>query len=286
MPEMDAAADEELRELRARAYGPHADIATDPAAVRRLQELESSRSTASGRRRPGDHAAIADSAAGGEAAELRIVHPSADASSASGDLLDRLGDESTWEETVAPDAPSDEPERPGRLTRWCAPLWVASVVVAAALAAVITYAFASIPSVSSTAGAPQVATLELTRAGVIPPGWFGADNETASAEFAGMTVFTNPGWYSDSGQRSSESRCLNVVRSDQVPETADFTETSWSFEGQMYSACGVGEFPASVALPFDAGISDELAERYPEGAALQFVLDGDRVAVFLDSGSD
>src|SRR3954451_4697205 len=38
--EMDAVERDELRALRARAYGPAADIHDDPAALRRLQELE------------------------------------------------------------------------------------------------------------------------------------------------------------------------------------------------------------------------------------------------------
>ena len=37
---MDTAALEELRALRARAYGPYADIELDPRAVQRLRELE------------------------------------------------------------------------------------------------------------------------------------------------------------------------------------------------------------------------------------------------------
>lgn len=282
---MDAAADRELRELRARAYGPHADIETDPAAVRRLQELESSRSAASGPSRPGDHAAIADSAAGGEAAELRVVHPSADASRAGGDPLDRLGDDSTGEETAAPDAPSGEPERPGRLTRWRVPLWGASVVVAAALAAVITYAFASIPPVSSTAGAPQIATLELTRTGAVPPGWFGAEEDVAAVEFSGLTIFATAGWVSESGDRSSEDRCLSGVPTEDVPPEADPDGSSY-VSGRIWGACSVGSFPAAFAMPIDGDAPDELAERYPTGAAVQFILDGDRVAVFLDSNSE
>lgn len=268
---MDATADDELRELRARAYGPHADIASDPAAMRRLQELESSRVTAPVRRE-----------------RARAVPEPSPASSASGDVArsdggERGNEDSLWEED---DAPPEAAGRSAWTARRQALLWAASVVVTAAVAAAITYTLVSIPTISASADASQIATLELTRTGVIPPGWFGAEKETAAAEFAGMTVFTTPGWYSDSGQRSSEDRCLNVVRSDQVPAAADFTETSWSFDGQMYSACGVGAFRASVALPFDGGISDELAERYPAGAALQFILDGDLVAVVLDNSSD
>lgn len=257
MPGMDAAADDELRELRARAYGPRADIASDPSAVRRLEELESSRSAASTGGEAGSRAAgaasVAASAADSERAELRVVHPSADASRESGDLLDRLDDESTWDEPVAPAASHEVTGWPGRLARWRAPLWVASVAASAALAASIAYAFAVVPPVSSSAGAPQIET---------------------------------PGWYADSGERSSENVCLNVVRNDQLPDVRDFTETSWSFEGQRYAACGVGAFPPTVAVPFDSETPDELAERFPSGVALQFVLDGGRVGVFLDSGEE
>lgn len=283
---MDATADDELRELRARAYGPRADIASDPAAMRRLQELESARSAASSRRRPGDHAATADSGAGGDTAELRVVHPSADASRESGDMLDRLGDESTWEETASPDAPSEAPERPGRLARWRVPLWVASVVLTAALAAAITYAFASIPPVSSSAGAPQIDTLRLSSARAVPPGWFGAEGDAVSAEFYGLTVFATPTWSSESGDRSSDDRCINVVPSDQLPEWRDYTETAWSFGGQMYSGCGMGVFPATAQVPLGEDAPDELLERYPTGTTLQFVLNGDSVGVFLDSSEE
>lgn len=287
---MDAAADDELRELWARAYGPRADIAGDPSAVRRLEELESSRSAASTGGAAGSQAAgaasVVASVADSERAELRVVHPSADASRESGDLLDRLHDESTWDESVAPAASHEVTGWPGHLARWRAPLWVASVAASAALAASIAYAFAVVPPVSSSAGAPQIETLELTRSGMIAPGWFGAEKDAASAEFSGLTVFLTPGWYADSGERSSENVCLNVVRNDQLPDVRDFTETSWSFEGQRYAACGVGAFPPTVAVPFDSETPDELAERFPSGVALQFVLDGGRVGVFLDSGEE
>lgn len=268
---MDATADDELRELRARAYGPHADIASDPAAMRRLRELESSHVTAPVRR--------------------ERAHPAPEpspASSADGDAARSDRGEGRDEDSLSDDedVPPPAPGWSAWAARRQALLWAASVVVTAAVAAVITYTLVSIPTFPASADASQIATLELTSTAAIPSGWFGAEKDTAAAEFAGMTVFTTAGWYSDSGQRSSEDRCLNVVRSDQVPADADFTETSWSFDGQMYSACGVGAFRASVALPFDGGISDELAERYPDGAALQFILDGDLVAVVLDNGSD
>ena len=211
--------------------------------------------------------------------------PSGDAGRESSDLLDRLGDEATWEEPIARDAPTDAPRQAGRLTRWRTPLWAASVVMAAALAAMITYAFASIPPVSSAAGAPQIATLELTRTGAVPPGWFGAEEDVAAVEFYGLTIFATPGWVSESGDRSSEDRCLNGVPTEDVPPEADPDGSSF-VSGRIWGACSVGSFPATFAMPIDGDAPDELIDRYPEGSALQFVLDGDRVAVFLDSGSD
>jgi hypothetical protein len=54
----------------------------------------------------------------------------------------------------------------------------------------------------------------------------------------------------------------------------------------MYGACSIGAFPATAEIPIDGDTPDALIERYPAGTALQFVLDGDRVGVFLDSASD
>ncbi|MGJ0389815.1 hypothetical protein [Microbacterium sp. CGR1] len=278
----DAAAEKELRELRARAYGPHADIATDPAALRRLQELESSRAAASARLRGRGSTAIDDSAA---AAELHLVIPAVDDSRASDDLIDRLGDDSLWDDRTATEDTLPPTGWPASLARWRMPLWVASVVAAAAVAATVTFALTSMPSVSSSAGAPQVETLELTRTGAVPPGWFGAETDVAAAEFFGLTVFESPGWVSESGDRSSENRCISVVRTVDVPdEGAD--DGSSSISGPMYAACSIGAFPAEVVVPIDEEMPDQLIERYPSAVAFQFVLDGDRVGVFLDTGEE
>ncbi|WP_120494508.1 hypothetical protein [Microbacterium phyllosphaerae] len=279
---MDAAAEEELRELRARAYGPHADIETDPAALRRLQELESSRAASSARLRAGGVTALDAPAA---ATELRLVIPAADESRASDELLDRLGDDSLWDDPVAHDQPTEDAGWRSRLARWRMPLWVASVVAAAAVAAAVTFALTSMPSISSSAGAPQIETLELARTGAVPPGWFGAETDVAAAEFFGLTVFESPGWVSESGDRSSENRCISVVRTVDVPdEGAD--DGSSSISGPMYAACSIGAFPAEVVVPIDGEMPEQLIERYPSGVALQFVLDGDRVGVFLDSSKE
>ncbi|WP_341955745.1 hypothetical protein [Microbacterium sp. LWH13-1.2] len=279
---MDAGAEKELRELRARAYGPHADIATDPAALRRLQELESSRAAVSARLRAGGATALDAPAT---ATELQVVIPAVDDSRASDDLIDRLGDDSLWDDPAASEEAPSPTDWRSRLARWRMPLWVASVVAAAAVAATVTFALTSLPSVSSSAGAPQIETLELSRTGAVPPGWFGAETDVAAAEFFGLTVFESPGWVSESGDRSSENRCISVVRTVDVPdEGAD--DGSSSISGPMYAACSIGAFPAEVVVPIDEEMPEQLHERYPAAVALQFVLDGNRVGVFLDSGEE
>lgn len=107
----------------------------------------------------------------------------------------------------------------------------------------------------------------------------------AAADFYGLTIFESPGWVSESGDRESENRCLTVVRTQDVPEDGEFSGTSWNVEGPMCGACSIGAFPAAVEVPIDGESPDALIERHPSGTALQFVLDGDRVGVFLDRGS-
>lgn len=271
---MDAAADEELRELRARAYGPHADIAADPAAVRRLQELESARTPVAtvvrARPTPEPSPQAPDSGAAGRSDD--------------GEKGDEDGDEdSLWgDEDAAPEASGWSVSTARRR----ALLWAASIVVTAAIAATITYTLVSIPMISASAQAPQVDTLSMTRTGAVPDGWAGAEPDTAAADFYGLTIFESARWVSESGDRESENRCLTVVRTQDVPEEGEFNGTSWSVDGPMYGACSIGVFPATVEVPIDGDTPDELIERYPAGTALQFVLDGDRVGVFLDSSSD
>lgn len=268
---MDATFDDELRELRARAYGPRADIASDPAAMHRLQELESARTAAPIRRE-----------------RVRPATEPMPASPAEGDV-DRSDRGEGWDEDSLWDDEDATPETSGP-SGWSARrqalLWAASVVVTAVIAAAITYTLVSIPLVSASAQAPQIATVELTRTGAIPDGWAGAEQDAASADFFGLTIFESPGWVSESGDRESENRCLTVVRTQDVPDEGDFSGTSWSIEGPMYGACSIGAFPATAEIPIDGDTPDALIERYPAGTALQFVLDGDRVGVFLDSASD
>jgi hypothetical protein len=273
---MDAAAERELRELRARAYGRDADIAMDAAAVRRLNELESGRSAPAP---PAPSAAPAASHAPALAASAEHAPDDSDGllaieRSANGDA-------------ASPDAETESAHRDERRIRRRATWWAASVVASAALAAVVTFTLTSTLPVSASSGAPQVENLRLEPASDrIPEEWFGVQDDTIGADFLGFTVFTIPGWSVEDDSGSTGPNCIAVVKTAQIPPVDDFDQYDWTYGGDFYSGCGIGAFPATVEVPIRGGAPDELLARYPAAEALQFVLDGDRVGVFLDEGSD
>nr|WP_201470715.1 hypothetical protein [Microbacterium hydrocarbonoxydans] len=290
---MDAAAERELRELRARAYGRDADIAMDAAAVRRLHELESARSdsvTAERRTRtPNPRARTRAEARAATAPESPPTASRPDRSPVTEHDADGLGaiERSVDDDSAADEAETDDAGRDDRRTRRRATWWAASVVGSAALAAVVTFTLTSTPAVSASSGAPQIETLRLTAASDrIPVGWFGAEDDTIAADYLGFTVFTIPGWYEVRDEGDDASNCIAVVKTSQIPPVDRFDQNDWSYGGDVYSGCGIGVFPATVEIPIRGGAPEEFLAGHPEADALQLVLDGDRVGVFLDSGSD
>jgi hypothetical protein len=293
MPEMSTAADEELRALRARAYGPTADIENDPAALRRLQQLEAMRQP---------RVAVDDAVVPAPEAEtVRHVEPIRPAEPVRGETGSGRRAQDSVEDALdvfagAPAEPSEPVsarERSAeRLSAWFSArtsriVWLAAIVAAAALSAAavsaaVTFALVKISPVSSTStGAPQIATLEATSVLEIPAGWMGAGPSSAVFDFYGLALIESTGGYFNG---SVGADCLTVARADQVPEKDDFdVSEGWSYDGPTYTGCAVGTFPATVEVPFDSNIPKELSERFPSGTALQFVYDGERIGVFLDS---
>lgn len=284
---MDNAALEELRALRARAYGPHADIDQDPAAVRRLRELEA-QSNGSTTRSSVD--------AVGPATTTLLPQPASAAQPELETAPESAPDPAPEPEPEAPvsaavppegDRAHDEPavldSTPGRagstrrISRPIGLLWGLSVIAAAALAASITLAATSMAPVSVSSGAPQIATLEPAPLVEIPTGWFGAGPSSLVFEFYGLTLFETSQGYIAPG-----TDCFMIVPTEQLP-AEDADPNNWSMSGNMYSGCRVGDFPATVAVPVDSGMPEAIRNRFPPDSALQFVLDGDRVGVFLDS---
>ena len=283
MQVMDTATLDELRALRARAYGPSADIHQDPAAVRRLHELEAGRKPL-GSPHAQPRAAGADPAA--DAADRPQPAPPASPSRA-----ERAREPGTQDDAVLTSTPTDifgapesavvgrrREERAAGLSPMMRLTWAVSVVAAAALAASATYALTWVAPVSVSSGAEQIATLEPVPMVDRPPGWFGAGPSSLAFEFYGMTLFETANGFTGTGG----TECFVIVPTEELP-AADADTTNWSMSGAVHTGCGVGDFPATVQFPVDSNTPEQLRSRFPDGSALQFVRDGDRIGVFLDT---
>lgn len=241
----------ELRMLRGRAYGPAADIASDPVALARLEELE---------------AAARDSPAGtGAPAAPRAAPPSAAAA------RERAPEPQNVPGAANGAVPAPEPEvRPqaGRARRWVAALWPVSVVAAIVVGAV-SYA-AAVPLVSRDTEAAQVATLQPDPAFAWPE-ILGPRQEgvVAFREFYGLTAV-----YTEQDFWGNGEGCMIVLVTERIHTD------STSYDGPILYGCAAGSFPATVQLAVRDGLPPELRERFPVGTGLRFVFAGDRVGVF------
>lgn len=235
----DSRADE-LRSLRARAYGPGADIFDDPAAVRRLAELESITRTPIREPVP---------------APEPIPEPPAEPS----------------EEVDRP--PAGPPEPPGatdaaappasaRRAWWRRPvvLWAASIVVAVVATALVTH-------LALSQGPRQVAVLAPSSV-EWPQEYFGEQPEGGQVfdDFYGVTVIALPQQFSE----DLAAPCLYVLRTGEMSN------------GMLGGGCGAGAFTATAAVAVTESMPEALRDRFPDGGAVQFVLDGDRVLVYAD----
>ncbi|WP_337001978.1 hypothetical protein [Microbacterium sp. LB12] len=281
MPKMDTATDQELRALRARAYGPMADIEKDPAALRRLQQLEAMQhAAASGGGSTASPAVV-------EPEEVRDPEPATAGWDRAFEVFDPAPSAPSDGDSSVPEATSDEPAP--RRPLWPASfgsrvVWAAAIAASAAIASAITYGLVSVTPVAASAGAPQIATLEPLPGAAIPPGWMGAGPSSAVFEFYGLTLVETSSGYSYGF--GGGTNCFLVIATSAVPDRDDYDSSSgWSIEGPVYSGCAVGVFPSTVEMPIDSNAPKELTTRFPSGGALQFVFDGDSVGVFLDGES-
>ncbi len=282
---MDTVSRDELQELRARAYGPGADIDQDAAALRRLHELESLNRD------------WADAEAGAPAAQpppnapivVRVPAPADEPIPMPSDPTAAAAFPGESEPAVTTAAPASESEtkieagsegpQKRRLSRGVKILWALSVAASAAAAAAITFGLTYIAPVNVSSGAEQIATLEPAATIELPAGWMGAGPSSRVYEFYGLTLFeTTGGFYGPMG-----TDCFAAVVTESIPE-ADSSRDNWSYDGMMYSDCRMGDFPATVEVPVGSGTPEDIRSQFPENSVLQFVMDGDRIGVFLDSG--
>ncbi len=260
---MDDQTDAELRTLRARAYGPEADIDGDAAARERLRVLEE-------RLRRTDTTSV-------ETEDAPSIPP------ASPSALDELfadGNEDA-EDAESPRAAPDMPDAHGgflervRSTRPSVAVWALSLVLTAVVAAAIAYGASRLVPSPTAPGARVVATVGEGQRGEddIARSWFGSDSDARSYTYAGLTILTT-----DEGYGAGEQACIVVVPAAGV---------NWEdrvINGQAYSGCSGGAFPATAQFTVEETAPSELRQMHPVGTSLQFVLLGDEISVLAVDG--
>ena len=234
---------EELRALRTRAYGPHADILEDAAALARLRELEA-------------HAtgAVADPSIQTPTAEPGVQPRTAGASPPADDRHASAASGSD-----APSGRATALESPAWWRRRISVLWTAAgVFVGLVLGAGLMLLVQPTPP-------QQVAALHADPDAEWPNQMFGARPEDGQRynEFHGLTVVT----YDQSNGDGTSRPCLAVLT---TPNGAGFAA----------GGCGAGPFPATVSLQITSLLPRELRDEFPEGTSLQFVHDAAQVQVY------
>lgn len=252
MHRMDADHGSELERLRARAYGPNADIAGDPAAVARLRELE-------------------------DRERMRTAPLEAEAETEA----DPGDDADAPQPDPEPEEAEPAPRRP--LLRSRRRVWVAAVAVAGvvALTSAATAAGVSVTAVDRTAGIAQTDTLTADPdAQLGSAGYLGFDPEQTRgfADYYGLTVFSGVSQIDSEG---NQAECLIALDTSEVRE-ADSPRSAP--RGIRVGGCGAGPFPASVEFIVTSSFPEPFRARYPVGTAMQFVLDDGNVGVFSADG--
>lgn len=241
----------ELRELRARAYGPAADISRDAEALSRLIELEQHASNPT--RKPAEAAAppgrSADDADG-------IEEPAAEP------------DQSAPTTEAAQLPPTGEPHRwaLGRNTMYVG-IGIFTATVAAAVALTAT----------ATTTAPLYSETRHETTLTVDPSFswsmFPDENTRGFTEYLGLTVVATH-WEDED---AAATECLDLYL------TARIVSESNSYSGTAFSGCGSGSFPAAVVVPIDQSLPESLRQTFPNDTALQFVLHGSTIDVYSDA---
>lgn len=255
---MDAEAQNELARLRARAYGPDADLAADSAAWARLSELEELE-----RRR-----------------RIEIPAPTAVESAPTGlpdDAPSPDGDDVDDEPAPLAERPSRRPVIRRPRTLW---LWAGSLAAVAALASAASLAAATFLPVARTAGVAQVDTLlpdPSVQTDSLSPLGIDSGQVKGYADYFGLTTFAGSTQIDSAGNRAE---CLFLIETSDAP----WTDDDGTFQGGFrYGGCGAGSFPATVEFVVTPELPAAFRQRFPVGSAVQFVRDGDRVGVFSDA---
>ncbi len=236
---------EELRALRTRAYGPHADIHEDAAALARLRELEARAAEDGG-----------DASAPPLTVEPRVEPTAVGATGPVG-----TGHESVeaGAAAVGADAPGAAVEQPVWWRRRIPVLWTAAGVV---VGVVLGIGLSSLVQ----PGAPErVAVLPVDAGAEWPNEMFGVrpDDGRRYEEFHGLTVVA----YDRRTDVGGSQSCLAVLT---APDGSGFAA----------GGCGAAAFPANASMEITSLSPRALRDEFPEGTSLQFVREGTQMEVY------
>ncbi|CAL4858731.1 hypothetical protein [Microbacterium sp. MM2322] len=260
---MDDALDDELRALQARAYGPGEGL-DDPAARRRLDELEARARTERGR--PGVIAAVPGTQpkpAEGPASPPMPPPPAP-----------------TLPATVAADlrATRADGEPQMRRRRVLAGLvWAGSLAMVATLAVGVT---AAVSTRSTAAEATSPSGIETTHVTTLAVDRDRAWPEVLSAPpedaqiFAALAGVTPIVAHYDTGD-NGRARCLQIL-----PDEAWSASPEDGWSGAWYTSCAAEPFAPASSLIVSTSTPTALRERFPIGTRLQFVLGDGVVEVY------
>jgi hypothetical protein len=273
---------DELRALRARAYGPDADISDDPIALARLVELEDRERAADAAVREASSPVVdepMDAAdpglrSGPEHAPPFAPAPVAPAVAAmpgAGETLDATAspvDGSPGGGIPDPDPTPDAATAAASATATRRPWWRRARVLWAASVVAALLAGAGLALWLQSVDSGHVAVLHPEPDAAWPTELWGSPTEGSRTftPFHGMSVLVQ---LQDSG----------VEGQDRVPCLTVFSAVKGTIN-YGGGACGAGPFPASAAFVISAQSPKELREAFSEGTALQFVLVGDEVHVY------
>ncbi|WP_029145946.1 hypothetical protein [Microbacterium luticocti] len=307
---MDATARDELARLRARAYGPDADIADDPEALRRLRELEAQsvpdrphnaeppppppRDAGPPPTLPYDaepapivphdaeprptspHDAEAQPTSPHDAeAQPTSRHDAEPRPTSPHDDAPDADAAATTSAGVAGAADGEESAgHAASTTTWrrhrIAWAWAASLVAAVALAGGLGFLGGSL---SHHGPGRQIDS-------VLPDpdfDWskigFGTEKD-AGYHYRGMTIAHAR---TDVGDGNNDAECLIAV------PTSNLTGGSGMGAGPIYYGCGAGPFGPTVQFTVTALLPAPLRQVVPRGHAVQFALDGDELVVLTDA---
>lgn len=257
--------DDELRALRARAYGRDADIDGDPAALARLRAMEA------------------------EAAPIRVMPvraieppravepPPASASPGVEVVADALPE--VPEHVEAPPLADDmgaEARHPSlsRLRALFSPRpslpWL---LLGAACVALAAFGAATISSAVQQVDARLVGEIAVDPDASWPE-WFGEAGPDSALfeEFAGLTIVRGLEWLPTD---DSDASCIVAI------ETTELLNDSGGFQIAGW-ACEAGSFPATLRFEVGSSQPQELRDRFGDGTGIEMIMRGDRIEVFAD----